>query len=207
MDQSPDQQIVLGSASPSVVTTAPAISPLRRRWGFLVRTVRLLLHRLIYLVIVASRPLRPHAPFVAIVVILLGVVGWMSFLLWGPSIGAQDSRVPMLAPPSSVETYIEGQRAYDAELMWSSLSEEVQTRRAEQGASKETMQTMAEQERRQGLTYIDYAYVGGVDRENGGGMYVYAVDVEAGEQRAKIPMTFFTDENGQVEYVMSPLSQ
>ena len=207
MDQSPDQQIVLGSASPSVVTTAPSVSPIRRRWDFLVRTARLLLHRLIYLVIVASRPLRPHAPFVAIVAVMLVVIGWMSFLLWGPTVSAQDSRVPMLAPPSSVETYIEGQRTYDAELMWSSLSEEVQASRAEQGASKEVMQTMAEQEQRQGLTYVDYAYVGGVDRESGGGMYVYAVDVEAGERSAKIPMTFFTDENGQVEYVMSPLNQ
>lgn len=207
MDHLSDQPIVPGSATASVATTVPAVSATSRRWDFLVRAVRLLLRRFAYFAIVASRPLHPHAPFVAVAAVLLAVIGWMSFLLWGPVGGVQDSRLPLLAPPSAVETYIEGQRTYDAELMWSSLSEDVQTQRAEQGASKEVMQTMAEKERSQGLTYANYVYVGGADRESGGGMYVYAVDVEAGERSAKIPITFFTDENGQVEYVMSPLDR
>src|SRR6266536_2625921 len=52
------------------------------------RLMRLLLRRLLYGSVVVGRVIRPYAGFVVAIIALLGVIGWMSYLLWGP----QDAR-------------------------------------------------------------------------------------------------------------------
>ncbi|NJO84245.1 MAG: hypothetical protein HC828_16635 [Blastochloris sp.] len=60
------------------------------------RTLRLLLRRFLYLLAVISRPLRPFAGFLVVILALIGVVGWMSFVIWGPKSGLADTRVELL---------------------------------------------------------------------------------------------------------------
>src|SRR5262245_35561041 len=61
---------------------APA--PKVGRFGRFRRLMRLLLRRSLYGSVVFGRAIRPYAGFVVVIIALLGVIGWMSYLLWGP---------------------------------------------------------------------------------------------------------------------------
>src|SRR5213593_3034470 len=86
------------------------------------RLMRLLLRRLLYGSVVVGRVIRPYAGFVVAIIALLGVIGWMSVLLWWPRGQAKDVRVESLAPAPAVEHFIQGQQNYDADMMWDALS-------------------------------------------------------------------------------------
>src|ERR671938_381307 len=68
------------------------------------RIMRLLLRRLLYGTVVAGRVIRPYAGFVVVIIALLGVIGWMSYLLWGPKPAAPSfTRAESLPPTSAIE--------------------------------------------------------------------------------------------------------
>ena len=215
MENPREQQQVVGPPNVHPSNVIPAqyyvttpVAPRRPGiWTIFVRTLRLLLRRFLYTLIVLGRPLRPIAGFLVVVLALLGVIGWLSYQLWAPKPGeSHDTRVSPLPPSSAVETYIQGQRTYNASLMWDALSNEAQANRLSQGASKETLRVRADNEKLQGLQYKNYDYIGGVKLPDGGRMYFYAVDLEFQSKRGKLPMTFTADADGKVISVYSPLN-
>src|SRR6188472_1961473 len=57
------------------------------RWVRFRRLCRLMLRRLWYAGVVVGRALRPYAATLAVAIVLLGVIGWMSYLIWAPKPG------------------------------------------------------------------------------------------------------------------------
>lgn len=186
----------------------PATSERPSRWLVFRRGVRLLIRRLIYGLVLLFRPLRPIAGFVVVVLALLGVIGWMAFQLWGPAPAETvgDTRAPLIPPSTAVENYIKGQQNYNAELMWSSLSTESQANQLNGGASKETLQERINQKKTGGLRFSKYEYIGGVQLEQGGNMYVYSVDVQTPSASGKLPMTFLVDSDGKIVTILDSTS-
>lgn len=207
------QQIVPGSAQVPPGYAAyygpVAVAPKPSRFEVFMRTLRLLLRRLIYSLVVVLRVLKPVAGWLVAIVLLVGVIGWLSFQLWAPKSTEQpthDVRVAAIAPAAAVESYIKGQQSFNADLMWSAYSTPFQSSQLEKGASKETLQARVDNEKLRGLKYVKYDYIGGVPIDAGGGMYYYSVELEYQGQQIKVPMIFTVDTDGKVVRVLSPLS-
>jgi hypothetical protein len=177
------------------------------RWVRFRRLCRLMLRRLWYGATVIGRVLRPYAAFVAIVLALLGVIGWMSFLLWAPKAApAVFERADSLPPAPAVETYIKGQQDFNADMMWDAYSTDYQANQLATGASKATLQAQASSQRSAGLQFVHYDYIGGVTLDTGS-MYFYSVDLSLQNQHARFPIIFKADQDGKIIGIDSPLTK
>ena len=177
------------------------------RWSRFRRTGRLLLRRLLYGSAVVGRVARPYAAFIVIMIALLGVIGWMGYLLWGPR--AEPTvfqRADSLPPAAAVETYIQGQQNFNADMMWDAYSTDYLANQLANGASKATLQAQASSQRSAGLQYVHYDYIGGVTLDNGS-MYFYSVDLSLQNQRARFPIIFKADQDGKILGIDSPLTR
>jgi hypothetical protein len=213
MDGQHDPQLPVVSAPPPlaapIIQPAPApAAPSGRRPGrFLVlrRALRLMFRRWLYAMTLLFRWMRPFAGFVAVIVVLLGVAGWMAAQLWLPAASSgADVRVAPIVPAAAVEHYIQGQQTFNADLMWESLSSEAQAARLENGISKDMMQFQANRDRQRGVQFLRYDYIGGVKLKDGGSMYFYAVDLDSPQRSGKLPFTFLADSEGKVRGLIAP---
>ena len=170
------------------------------------RTLRLLLRRMLRGGIIAGRALRPYALFAVVVVGLLGVIGWMSFMLWGPAAAPTAfSRADSLPPAAAVETFIQGQKTFNADIMWDAYSTQYQASQLASGASKATLQAQADNLRNIGLEFLRYEYIGGV-KEDSGGIYFYTVDLRVRNQQRRFPIIFHADADGKITEIESVLA-
>jgi len=175
------------------------------RWLRFRRLCRLMLRRMWYGATIVGRILRPYAAFVVIVIALLGVIGWMSFMLWAPkATPAAVQRVESLPPAPAVETYIKGQQDYNADLMWDSYSTDYQAAQLANGASKGTLQSQADSVRTQGIQFVHSDYIGGVHLDNGGSLYFYTIDLAKADLHRRFPYVFTADADGKIVDVDSP---
>jgi hypothetical protein len=169
--------------------------------------LRLLLIRLLRGLMGIGRALRPYAAFVVVIVALLGVLGWMSYMLWGPRESAPAfERAESLPPTLAVENYIKGQQNYNADMMWDAYSPEFQAQLLANGASKAMLQARANNERNQGLKYVNYEYIGGVQYGDGS-MYFYTVDLARENQSGRTHMIFLADPDGKIIGIDTPLNR
>jgi hypothetical protein len=154
------------------------------------------------------RWLRPIVGFAAVVIALLGVIGWMAVQLWWPAGDTlRDARVAPLPPPSAVEAFLQGQQTYNAELMWQAYSADYQAAQLERGASKDVLQAQADNQRRRGLQYVHSDYIGGVKLEDGRSMYFYTVDLALQTQHGKFPYIFTAGPDGKIVDIDSPFTR
>jgi hypothetical protein len=175
------------------------------RWVRFRRLCRLMLRRLWYGGVVLGRVLRPFAPTLAVAIVLLGVIGWMSYLLWGPKAApAVFQRADSLPPAPAVETFIKGQQEYNADMMWDAYSTSYQASQLANGASKATLQALANSVRTQGIQFVQSDYIGGVQIEDGGSTYFYSLDLAQGQQHRRFPYIFTADADGKIVDVDSP---
>jgi hypothetical protein len=187
---------------------APAPPAKVSRWLRFRRTLRLLFRRLLYGTTVVGRALRPFAGFVALVLVLLGIIGWMSYMLWAPKEAPPVfQRAESLPPSGAIEAFLQGQQNYDAELMWEAYSPDYQAAQLQRGASKAVLQAQAEAQRRRGLQYVHSDYIGGVKLDDGRSMYFYTVDLALDSQHAKFPYIFTADPTGKIVEVDSPFTR
>jgi hypothetical protein len=186
---------------------APAPPVNAGRWVRFRRLCRLMLRRLLYGAAVAGRFLRPYAGFVIVIIGLLGVIGWMSYMLWAPkAVPATFQRADSLPPAAAVETFIKGQQDFNADMMWDAYSTDYQANQLASGASKATLQAQASSQRTAGLQFVHYDYIGGVTLDTGS-MYFYSVDLSLQNQHARFPIIFKADQDGKIIGIDSPLTK
>jgi hypothetical protein len=170
--------------------------------------MRLLFRRWLYAMTILFRWLRPIAGFAVVVIALVGVIGWMAAQLWWPAGEApRDARVAPLPPASAIETFLQGQQTYNAELMWQAYSADYQAAQLERGATKAVLQAQADSQRRRGLQYVRADYIGGVKLEDGRSMYFYTVDLALEAQHGKFPFIFTADPDGKIVDIDSPFTR
>jgi hypothetical protein len=152
MSQPPAQQTPAPSSYP-VQSPYPyyAQPPRVGAAGRFVRLMRLLLRRVLYGMVLLGRSLRPYALTLVVAFVLLSVIGWMSWQLWGPKPGDPGfTRAESIPPAPAVLNYLQGRKTFNADLMWDSFSTEYQTSRLNAGASKATLQSQANIEKNMG---------------------------------------------------------
>jgi hypothetical protein len=157
---------------------------------------------------VLFRWMRPVIGYVAVIVALLGVIGWMATQLWWPAGNTpRDARVEALPPTSAIESFLQGQQTYNADLMWQAYSTDYQAAQLERGATKAVLQAQADNQRRRGLQYVSADYIGGVKLEDGRSMYFYIVDLAVQTQHGKFPYIFTADTEGKIVEIDSPFTR
>jgi hypothetical protein len=172
------------------------------------RMSRLVLRRVLYGAAVVGRVMRPFAAFIVIILALLGVIGWMSYQIWGPKEAPPVfERAESLPPAAAVENFIKGQQAFNADMMWEAYSTDYQANQLATGASKATLQAQADNQRRRGLQYVRSDYIGGVKLDDGRSMYFYTIDLALADQHGRFPYVFTADSDGKIVEVDSPFTR
>ena len=134
-----------------------------------------------------------------LVVVLIG-----AGLMFAPSmLGSIGLRPPGQAEPQATGDYLRGNRDYNADLVWQSLSSDARQRLSGQGASQEDLQRQMEAARQRGFKLEDYSYIGGKSLPDGTSMQFYLVSVRQ-QQRADLdyqPYMFTLDRDGKIAKV------
>jgi hypothetical protein len=105
-------------------------------------------------------------------------------------------------PPTSTEDYLRGNRDYNADLVWASLSDDAQNRLRTQGGSLEGLQQQMETARQRGVKLEEVSYVGGKSLPDGTSMQFYLVGIR--QQARDIdyqPYMFTLDRDGKIAKV------
>ena len=133
--------------------------------------------------------------------VLLIVVGLGA--AFAPSLSAVAGLRPGPAEPQATGDYLRGNRDYNADLVWQSLSSDARQRLSGQGGSEEDLQRQMELARQRGFKLEDYSYIGGKSLPDGTSMQFYLVSVRQ-QQRADLdyqPYMFTLDRDGKIAKV------
>lgn len=126
--------------------------------------------------------LRPVALFGWLAGLLAIIALILLFPFFAPSVPGLN-QLRGNPPPTSTEDYLRGNRDYNADLVWSSLSNDAQNRLQTQGGSLEGLQQQMEAARQQGIHLDEVSYVGGKTLPDGTSMQFYLVGVRQQSDR------------------------
>ena len=146
--------------------------------------------------------LKPAAFFGWLAALLVVVAVILLYPMFMPSIPG-ISQLRGSSPPTATEEYLRGNRDYNADLVWSSLSNDAQNRVRNQGGSLEGLQQQMEAARQQGIHVEDVSYVGGKSLPDGSSMQFYLVGVRQ-QSRSDLdyqPYMFTLDRDGKIAKV------
>jgi hypothetical protein len=141
------------------------------------------------------------------------LVGWLigliaivavivAFPIFAPSIPGLSTLRPQNAP-NSTEDYMRGNRDYNADLMWQSLSNDAQSHLRDQGGSPEDLQRQMDSAKQRGMKLEEVAYIGGRALPDGTSMQFYLVGIRQ-QTRSDIdyqPYMFTLDRDGKIAKV------
>ena len=171
------------------------------------RIVKRLLHRLIRGLI--ARPIR-GVIMLAVLLMAAGVLAAQSIDPRALSDGLPSFGMPSFAargsgsPPAATETYMKGTETFNAELVWSALSEEALSRYRNRGGSPQSMQAQMEQAKQAGQQVGDVTYIGGQALPDGTSLHFYTVLARGSQSRSDgeyVPYVFTLDRSGKISRV------
>ena len=145
--------------------------------------------------------LRPAA-FVASLIGLVVIVGGLMLLpTLASSIGLPSLR--QQAAPTATEDYLHGNRDYNADLVWSSLNSDAQSRLQSGGGSLEGLQQQMQVAREHGIKLEEISYIGGKSLPDGTSMQFYLVGIrqQAASGIDYQPYMFTLDRDGKIAKV------
>lgn len=178
-------------------------APRGSRFG---RTLRLLSLRTASGSAGLGRRLRPHWLLAIVVTILVGIIGVESFILLLPVLlrigtAQPNGRVESIPPAPAVESFIKGQREYNADLIWDSFSQDLKDSMQEQGNSPTALQNQMERERSSGQHYVTFDYIGGLRTRDGNSKFFYFAEVESSDPSSSGPRPYVFTVNGDGKIV------
>jgi hypothetical protein len=102
------------------------------------------------------------------------------------------------APPAT-EAFMIGQINGNADEVWNSLTATLHNRLAGVGRDKTYFERLFEAQKKSGLVYESYQYIGGVPNDNGTSIHFYVLTVKTDQNTvSKIPWTFEVDKEGKI---------
>jgi hypothetical protein len=163
-----------------------------RRRGNPVRAgVKAILHALIKVIVVLWRLWRRYPlPALIVLVMLLGSAFALASGAAPPPWRAVGAAAPPTAARAAIETYLKGQREYDAALMWEAMGDEMKAQLRQAGATFEAFQEQVQQVRESGVRFGDARNAGGAPLDAGHSVHLYVVTVTDGRQSRALPFLF-----------------
>ena len=145
--------------------------------------------------------LRPAALIAALVglVVIIGAAVLLPTL--APSVGLPSLR--QQSAPTATEDYLRGNRDYNADLVWSSLNSDAQSRLQSGGGSLEGLQRQMQTARDHGIKLEEISYIGGKSLPDGTSMQFYLVGIrqQATSGIDYQPYMFTLDRDGKIAKV------
>jgi hypothetical protein len=179
-----------------------------RRWNpirALVKGILFLIVKPTVLAVLAFRRF-PALSFIVLLAVIGGIIAFSSgtSLLPGLAFGSVGSGSGAAATgrPIAVETYLTGQKEFQARLMWEALSDDLKRTMSQNGRTMEATQQQLEQSKRSGIKYTGLQYVAGVPLNDGRSVHLYIVSVSVpsnqGQRDEQVPYTFTVDKTGKI---------
>ena len=168
------------------------------------RIIKRILHRMIRGLV--AHPIRG----VGLVVLALAAAAaltWQGAQSAEPGLSLGIPNLPLRATggaPGATESYLKGNSTYNAELMWSALSEEAVARYRSRGGTLQSLQQQMEQAKQAGVALEQINYVGGQSLDDGTSMHFYVVLTRGPRSRGEaeyVPYTFTLDRAGKIARV------
>lgn len=162
------------------------------------RLIKRVLHRVIRAAI--------RAPVIVALLALL-LLGGASYLVLqnGPPLPGLSLSLPGPArAPQSTENYLKGTQSYNAELMWTSLSDEALDRYRTRGLTIQDMQRQLDLARERGTKLEQVDYVGGRPLPDGTSLQFYLVASRGPGARTEteyVTYIFTLDRSGKISKV------
>ncbi|MFN8634775.1 MAG: hypothetical protein U0893_13040 [Chloroflexota bacterium] len=163
------------------------------------RIVRRVLHRLIRGLVV--HPVRLVILLVALVAGAALVVFQAGLPSLSLSLPSAPFRVGSSGAPTATENYMHGTETFNAELVWSSLSDEAQGRFKSRGGSVQRLQSDMDQAKQAGAQLEQVTYIGGQSFPDGTSMHFYTVLTRGPQPRSEaepVPYIFTLDKSGKI---------
>jgi len=162
------------------------------------RIINRILHRLIRGLVV--HPIR-------MAIILIALVAAAALVMFQSGLPSLSLSMPTSAfrvggsPPSSTESYMKGNETFNAELVWSALSDEAQSRLSSRGTNIQALQEQMDQAKQAGRQFNQVTYIGGQSFPDGTSMHFYTVLSRGLQSRGEpepIPYVFTLDQSGKI---------
>lgn len=118
-----------------------------------------------------------------------------------PSVAPQPTPLPVSHnnAPAATEAFMTGQINGNADAVWNSLAANLHNQLAGAGRDKTYFEQVFANNRKNGLVYQSYQYVGGVNNDNGTSIQFYVLTVmNSDKQVSRIPWTFILDKDGKI---------
>jgi hypothetical protein len=102
--------------------------------------------------------------------------------------------------PQATEAFMIGQINGDADEVWNSLTATLHNQLTGAGRDKSYFQRQFDDQKKNGLVYESYQYIGGVANANGTSIHFYVLTVKNTQTNveSKIPWTFEVDTDGKI---------
>lgn len=102
--------------------------------------------------------------------------------------------------PQSTEAFMVGQINGNADEVWNSLTATLHNQLTGIGRDKSYFQRQFDDQKKNGLVYESYQYVGGVANPNGTSIHFYVLTVKNSQTNveSKVPWTFEVDTDGKI---------
>jgi hypothetical protein len=140
-------------------------------------------------------------PLSSVAVVVLLLVGFVFYSGLAPQpMGAQAGgglTAPVVSPkgdlpaPAATEDFMKGQAAFNGELVWNALSNELHQSLSTQGGGRESLQEQLEQYRQEGRRLDSYTYVGGYSPNGDKSFYFYVATIRRPELGGQPDQVFF----------------
>jgi hypothetical protein len=163
------------------------------------RILKRMLHRMIRGLV--THPIR----FVVVLVALAAGAALFIFQAGLPtmslSLPSTSFKMSSGGAPTSTENYMYGTETFNADLVWSSLSDEAQGRYKSRGGSQQALQSQMDQAKQAGAQLDHITYIGGQTFPDGTSMHFYTVLTRGPQSKSDaepVPYIFTLDRAGKI---------
>lgn len=189
--------------------TPPVARPHRNPFGFILAVplfaallLKVLLRKTLLVLFLIGRGVLRYKVSSALVGLLLVALLWTSLhQQTAPVAALAASNTSSVAPPPALQTYIKGQTSFDAALMWTAMSDQLQQAVVSQGGSPEALQQNLEQARTQGRRFKDVTYLTGYRLDDGRAIFLYVLSMEADGDSRQVPYLFTVGKDGKIDRI------
>lgn len=97
----------------------------------------------------------------------------------------------------AVETYLKGQKEYNADLMWQAMDDQLKQALQRNGQTLEGLKQQQQERKQAGVTFSGQ-YIAGTDLNDGRKVFLYIVTISQGSNSQQVPYTFTVSKTGKI---------
>lgn len=131
-------------------------------------------------------------------ILLVMVIGSMFALTSGTlALPGAPAAAPVEDARIAVESYLRGQKDFNADMMWGAMDEQLRSALQQRGQSLQELQQQQLQRRQSGIK-LTHRFGAGADLSDGRKVFLYIVTVSQGQQTQELPYTFTVNKAGKI---------